>query len=133
MAGPMRVRLAWIGGMAVLQEGIVRWEKAGVRIWMPMFRILQAETYVKAGRDEAALRTIEQALAEGEEIGEHWAMAEALRIKARILSSAGNGKNSHDVEAILRCASGNRRVAGNCAHHVSLRAFGNARVETRQP
>ena len=31
---------------------------------MPMFRILEAETYVKAGRDEAALRAIEQALAE---------------------------------------------------------------------
>ena len=27
-----------------------------------MFRILEAETYLKAGRDEAALRAIEQAL-----------------------------------------------------------------------
>jgi predicted ATPase len=88
-------------GMAVLQEGIVRWHKAGARMWMPMFRILEAETYVKAGRDEAALRAIEQALAEGEDIGERWATAEALRIKARILSSAGNGKNHHEIEAIL--------------------------------
>ena len=80
-------------GMAVLREGMVRWQKAGARIWMPMFRILEAETYLKAGRDEAALRAIEQALAEGENIGERWAMAEALRIKARILLSAGDGKN----------------------------------------
>ena len=88
-------------GMAVLQEGIVRWQEEGARIWMPMFRILEAETYVKAGRDEAALLAIEQALAEAENIGERWATAEALRIKARILSSAGNGKNFPEIEAIL--------------------------------
>jgi DNA-binding response OmpR family regulator/class 3 adenylate cyclase/predicted ATPase len=88
-------------GMTVLQEGIVGYQKVGARIWMPMWRILEAETYVKAGRDEAALRAIEQALAEGENIGERWAMAEALRIKARILSSAGNGKNCREIEAIL--------------------------------
>jgi predicted ATPase len=88
-------------GMTVLQEGIVGYQKVGARIWMPMWRILEAETYVKAGRDEAALRAIEQALAEGENIGERWAMAEALRIKARILSSAGHGKNCREIEAIL--------------------------------
>jgi predicted ATPase len=69
---------------------------------MPMFRILEAETYLKAGRDEAALRAIEQALAEGENIGERWATAEALRVKARILlSSAGDSKNLPEIEAIL--------------------------------
>jgi predicted ATPase len=88
-------------GMAVLQEGIDRWLKEGARIWMPMFRILEAETYVKTGRDEAALQAIEQALAEAENIGERWATAEALRIKARILSSAVNGKNFPEIEAIL--------------------------------
>jgi class 3 adenylate cyclase/predicted ATPase len=88
-------------GMAVLQQGIVRWQKVGARIWMPMFRILEAETYVKAGRDEAGLRAIEQAFAEAEDIGEHWATAEVLRIKARLLLSAGNGKNCREIEAIL--------------------------------
>ena len=65
-------------GMAVLREGIVRWQEEGAQIWMPMFRIVEAETYVKAGRDEAALLAIEQALAEAENIGERWATAEAL-------------------------------------------------------
>jgi predicted ATPase len=88
-------------GMAVFQEGIDRWLKEGARIWMPMFRILEAETYVRAGRDEAALQAIEQAVAEAENIGECWATAEALRIKARILSSAGNGKNFPELEATL--------------------------------
>ena len=68
---------------------------------MPMFLILEAETYVKAGRDEAALRTIEQALAICEETGERWAMAEVLRIKARLLLSTGHGKNYREIEAIL--------------------------------
>ena len=52
-------------GLGVLHEGMVRWQRSGAQIWMPMFRILEAETYLKAGRDEAALLAIEQALAEG--------------------------------------------------------------------
>ena len=88
-------------GLGVLHEGMVRWQRSGAQIWMPMFRILEAETYLKAGRDEAALLAIEQALAEAENIGERWATAEALRIKARILSSAGDGKNFPEIEAIL--------------------------------
>jgi predicted ATPase len=87
--------------MEVLREGVVGWQKVGARLWMPMFLILEAETYVKAGCDEAALRAIEQAVALCEKSGECWAMAEALRIEARILSSAGNGKNRHEIEAIL--------------------------------
>ena len=88
-------------GLGVLHEGMVRWQRSGAQIWMPMFRILEAETYLKAGRDEAALRAIEQALAEGENIGERWATAEALRVKARILLSAGDNKKFPEIEAIL--------------------------------
>ena len=72
-------------GMEVLREGVVGWQKVGARLWMPMFLILEAETYVKAGRDEAALQAIEQALAICEDNGERWAMAEVLRIKARYI------------------------------------------------
>ena len=88
-------------GLGVLHEGMVRWQRSGAQIWMPMFRILEAEIYLKAGRDEAALRAIEQALAEGENIGERWATAEALRVKARILLSAGDNKKFPEIEAIL--------------------------------
>jgi predicted ATPase len=66
-----------------------------------MFLTLEAETYVKAGRDELALRTIEQALVTCEHTGERWALAEVLRMKARILLSAGKGKNYREIEAIL--------------------------------
>ena len=88
-------------GMEVLREGVVGWQKAGARLWMPMFLLLEAETYVKAGRDEAALGAIEQALAICEDTGERWAIAEVLRIKARLLLSTGRSKNYREIEAIL--------------------------------
>ena len=87
--------------MEVLREGVVGWQKVGARLWMPMFLLLEAETYLKAGRNEAALRAIEQALAICQDTGERWAIAEVLRMKARILLSAGNGKNYREIEAIL--------------------------------
>jgi predicted ATPase len=87
-------------GMELLQEGMAGWQKRGARLWLPMFLILEAETYVKVGHDEAASRKIEQALAICEETGERWPMAEVLRIKARLLISAGQ-KNYREIEAIL--------------------------------
>jgi predicted ATPase len=88
-------------GMEVLQEGVVGWQKAGARLWMPMFLLLEAETYVKAGRDEAALGAIEQALATCEDTGERWAIAEVLRVKAQLLRSTGRSKNYREIETIL--------------------------------
>ena len=67
---------------------------------MPMFLILEAEGHVKAGRDEAALQAIEQALAICDDTGQRWAMAEVLRTKASILLSTARA-NSDEIEAIL--------------------------------
>jgi predicted ATPase len=86
-------------GTAVLQKAVAGWQKEGAR-WMPMFLILEAEGQVKAGRAEAALQAIEQALAACEDTGERWAMAEVLRTKARILLSTGRAE-SDEIEAIL--------------------------------
>ena len=88
-------------GMETLREGVAGWQKVGARLWMPMFLTLEAETYLKAGRDGPALKTIEQALVTCEHTGERWALAEMLRMKARILLSAGDGKNYREIEAIL--------------------------------
>jgi DNA-binding response OmpR family regulator/class 3 adenylate cyclase/predicted ATPase len=86
-------------GMAMLQKAIAGWQKEGAR-WMPMFLILEAEGHVKAGRAEAALQAIEEALAICDDTGERWAMAEVLRTKASILLSTGRAK-SDEIEAIL--------------------------------
>src|SRR6516165_373198 len=57
-------------GIEVLREGLAGWEKAGARLWMPMFLILEAEAYGKWGRDEAALQAIERAVVVCEKSGE---------------------------------------------------------------
>jgi predicted ATPase len=88
------------GGAEALREGLVRWQKAGARLWMLMFLILDAETCAKSGRDEEALQTIERALAICEDNGEHWATAEVLRTKARLLLSRGRSKLD-EIESIL--------------------------------
>ena len=87
-------------GTEVLRKAVAGWQKGGARLWVPMFLILEAEGHVKAGRDEAALQAIEQALAICEDTGERWAMAEVLRTKACILLSTGRA-NSDEIEAIL--------------------------------
>jgi predicted ATPase len=87
-------------GTEVLRKAVAGWQKGGARLWMPMFLILEAEGHVKAGRAEAALQAIEQALAICQRTGERWAMAEVLRTKARILLSTGRAK-SDEIEAIL--------------------------------
>ena len=87
-------------GTEVLRKAIAGWQRGGARLWKPMFLILEAASHLKAGRDEAALETIERALAVCEETGERWAMAEVLRTKAYILLSIGRAK-SNEIEAIL--------------------------------
>jgi predicted ATPase len=87
-------------GMEVLQEGIGGWQKAGARVWLPMFLVLEADTYARSGRNEIALQTIERALDLCEETGERWAVAEVLRKKAAILQSTGRA-TYQEAEAIL--------------------------------
>jgi predicted ATPase len=87
-------------GMEVLHEGVGGWQKAGARLWLPMFLVLEANTYARLGRDEVALQTIGRALDLCEETGERWAMAEVLRVKAALLQSTGRA-TYQEIEAIL--------------------------------
>jgi predicted ATPase len=87
-------------GTEVLRKAVAGWQKGGARLWMPMFLILESTGHLKAGRIEAALKTIEHALAICEDTGERWAVAEALRTKAWILLATGRTKSS-EIEAIL--------------------------------
>jgi class 3 adenylate cyclase/DNA-binding response OmpR family regulator/predicted ATPase len=87
-------------GIQLLNDGLAAWQHGGARLWMPMFLMLQAESYAKAGRPGAALKSIDRAIASCESSGERWAMAEVLRSKAALLSHAGAAKRG-EVEAIL--------------------------------
>jgi predicted ATPase len=87
-------------GIKVLRAGILEWQKGGARLWLPFFLTLEAEACFEAGGGEAALQAIEQALAVSRDTGECWAMAEVLRVKARLLQAAGRAK-AEEIESIL--------------------------------
>ena len=86
-------------GIELLRAGVAAWREAGARLWLPLFFMLEAEACNKAGRNEAALDTIEQAIAISAETGERWCLAEILRIKAGLLSAAGRADDQ--VEMLL--------------------------------
>jgi predicted ATPase len=61
---------------------------------------LEAQAHAQAGDGDAALRAIEEALAIAEETGEHWGLAEVLRVKARLLRDAARSE-TEVIETIL--------------------------------
>ena len=66
----------------------------------PFFLTLEAEACLESGRIEAALQAIEEALAASRDTGECWALAEMLRIKARLLQAMGQA-GAEEIETIL--------------------------------
>jgi class 3 adenylate cyclase/DNA-binding response OmpR family regulator/predicted ATPase len=86
-------------GVKSLSAGVVGWQNAGARLWLPIFRALEAQACAEAGRGDAALEAIEDALAISEKTGERWAISEVLRIKAQLWQAAGRA--AADVETIL--------------------------------
>jgi class 3 adenylate cyclase/DNA-binding response OmpR family regulator/predicted ATPase len=87
-------------GIELLRAGIAAWHKRGARLWLPFFLTLEAEACGKTGRGDAALEAIEQALAIAKDTGERWAMAEVLRVKARLLKAVA-GAEIKEIETIL--------------------------------
>ena len=87
-------------GIEVFRAGILAWQKGGARLWLPFFLTLEAEACFEAGRSEAALQAIEEALAISRDTGECWAMPEVLRVKARLLLATGRAQVD-EIETIL--------------------------------
>jgi predicted ATPase len=87
-------------GIEVLRAGVLAWRQRGARLWLPIFLTLEAEAHAEAGRTDAALRVIEEALTISEDTGERWAMAEMLRVKARLLLATGQAE-AGEIEIIL--------------------------------
>jgi predicted ATPase len=84
-------------GIELLRAGVAAWREAGARLWLPLFLVLEAQAYNKAGRNEAALGAIEQAIAVSEVTGEHWCLAEILRIKAGLLSATERASDQVEI------------------------------------
>jgi predicted ATPase len=87
-------------GIDELTRGLAAWRKTGARLWLPIFLALEAEGHFRAGRNQTALHSIEQALAMANETGERWAVAEILRVKANLLQITEIGR-SDEVERLL--------------------------------
>jgi predicted ATPase len=87
-------------GIELLRAGVAGWKKRGARLWLPIFLTLEAEACAKAGRDDAALELIEEALAIAKDTGERWAIAEVLRVKARLLKAVARAE-AGEIETIL--------------------------------
>jgi predicted ATPase len=87
-------------GVDELIRGLAAWRKTGARLWLPTFLALEAEGHFKAGRNQTALHSIEQALATSDETGERWAIAEILRVKAYLLLTTGRGR-PQEIEGLL--------------------------------
>jgi len=85
-------------GVKLLRAGLAAWRETGARLWLPIYLALEAEGLSKAGDSDAALQTIEQAIATSNETGERWATAEVLRMKANLLATrAADG----EIETLL--------------------------------
>jgi predicted ATPase len=87
-------------GIAMLEEGLSAWRATGARLWLPIFLALKAQAQANAGHSEAALQTIEQAIAVSNDTRERWAIAEVLRLKADLLLAIGRAKPDA-IEALL--------------------------------
>jgi len=87
-------------GIELVQAGVIGWQKRGARLWLPIFLTLEAEACAKAGRTDAALQAIEAAHTISKETGECWAMAEVLRVKARLLLATGRAQ-ADEIESLL--------------------------------
>jgi DNA-binding response OmpR family regulator/class 3 adenylate cyclase/predicted ATPase len=100
-------------GIGLIRAGVAAWRKAGARLWLPLFLALEAEACAKGRRIDAALEVIEQAIAVSEETGEHWYLAEILRIKAGLLSVTDRAGDQVEI-LFVRSLDTARRQQARC-------------------
>jgi predicted ATPase len=86
-------------GIAVLQEGLARWEATGTQLALPYFRARLAEAFLIAGSREEGLEAVEQSFSHTQEV---WCLAEQYRLRAELLLLAPG--TEAEAEAILRKA-----------------------------
>jgi class 3 adenylate cyclase/predicted ATPase len=86
-------------GIKLLRAGVAAWRETGARLWLPIYLALEAEGLWEAGDSNAALQTIEQAIAVSKETGERWAIAEVMRLKARLLTALQQADG--EIESLL--------------------------------
>jgi predicted ATPase len=89
-------------GVRRLEEGLLGYDRLGLRVNLCLAICLLAETYFTSGRYESSMEQANRALAESSEIGERWCLPRIYMIHARLLQQASG--NAEAAEACLRKA-----------------------------
>jgi predicted ATPase len=90
-------------GIAQVQQGLVAYQTTGAERGRPYYLLLLAEAYGIAGRPEAGLATLAEALAVLHKTGEHIYKAEIHRLKGELLLTQSQD-NQADAEACFQHA-----------------------------
>jgi tetratricopeptide (TPR) repeat protein len=89
------------GGLAEMRAGIAACREQGIGNFIPFIATALAETEVEAGEIEAALATIDGAIADGERTGQCWFDAESRRTRGDILLKRDPTNTAPAEEAFL--------------------------------
>ncbi|MGH8067399.1 MAG: sigma 54-interacting transcriptional regulator [Candidatus Entotheonellia bacterium] len=96
-------------GTAQIRQGLAAWQTTGAETGRPCWLLLLAETYLKAGRVDAGLSIVDEALAAVDNSGEQRWAAELYRLKGELLLKQAAGADlrpscTEEVETCLRQA-----------------------------
>src|SRR5262249_55578536 len=89
-------------GVRCLEEGLVAFNRLGLRSNLCLAICLLAETYFTSGRYESGMEQANRALAASSEIGDRWCLPRIYMAHARLLQQAS--PNAEAAEASLRKA-----------------------------
>ena len=88
-------------GLADMRAAIAACRKQGIGLNVPAYATALAEAEAEAGEIDAALATVEGAIAEIERTGQRWCEAEAHRIRGEILLKRDPAKTAPAEDAFL--------------------------------
>jgi predicted ATPase len=89
-------------GVRRLEEGLVAYDRLGLRLHLCLAICLLAETYFASGRYESGMEQANRALAVSSEIGDRWCLPRIYMAHARLLQ--GVSPNANAAEMSLRKA-----------------------------
>jgi len=77
------------GAITEVEEGVARWRSTGSRLVTPYWMYLLASALDKTGRTAAALKVLDDALAEAQRSEERWFECDLYLLKAAIVGRGG--------------------------------------------
>ena len=119
-----------------MRYGIAMLEEQGVSLYGPLLGTALANAEAEASQFEAALATIDRAIAATERSGQRWYEAETHRIRGKILLKRDPANTAPADEAFLTAiavAQGRRRGASSSMRRCRWRSFINRPAASPMP